>query len=163
MKYRVFQGVIIGLIVSSTVGAQSTRKRACFRLPLADATLAGKISILPLYGPPNFGEDPSRDAREAVPVLVLRKPIEACDDSMDVIFAVVRGPTRHIHLEFNFKVDERVLTRGNMVVRGRLMPKLTANDLTRIHMLVHSVSRQRKDGTLVSVYQDSIMWHDRHD
>jgi hypothetical protein len=163
MMHRAFQGFIIGLIVSSAVGAQSTYKRACVHLPLADATLSGKISILPLYGPPNFGEDPLRDAREAVPVLVLRKPIEACDDSMGVIFAVVRGPTRHIHLDFNFKIDERLLTRGNVVVRGRLLPKLTANDLTRIHMLVRSVSRQRKDGTLVSVYQDSITWHNSHD
>lgn len=158
MKYRAFQSAIIGLLSSSTAGVQSTHKRVCFHYSSAVATLSGRISILALYGPPNFGEDTLRDAREAVPVLVLRNPIEACADSTGISASVVRRPTRRILLVFNFKIDEKALTQGNVVVRGRLMPKLTANDLTRIHMLVLSVSRQQKVGTLVSVYLDSITW-----
>lgn len=37
--------------------------------------LAGKVTLETFYGPPNYGENPETDSREAQTILVLAKPI----------------------------------------------------------------------------------------
>jgi hypothetical protein len=37
--------------------------------------LKGTLSVKTYYGPPNYGENPETDAKEALPVLILKEPV----------------------------------------------------------------------------------------
>ena len=40
--------------------------------------LKGTLSVKTYYGPPNYGENPDTDTKEALPILVLSKPVSVC-------------------------------------------------------------------------------------
>lgn len=63
---------ICGLILS---GASQAAGHACFAYEPAIVTLQGTITRHMEYGPPNFGEDPTRDAKEIYWFLNLDQPI----------------------------------------------------------------------------------------
>jgi hypothetical protein len=56
--------------VSSDVSA-----RECLDYEPAIVTIQGSVSLKPAYGPPGFGEDPKRDAREDYLALTLDAPV----------------------------------------------------------------------------------------
>ncbi|MDH4043569.1 MAG: DUF4431 domain-containing protein [Gemmatimonadota bacterium] len=64
---------------------------ACVRGPAGQATclhyepkveeLGGTLQVVDRFGPPNYGEDTTRDERLKVPILRLRAPVDICGDS----------------------------------------------------------------------------------
>jgi hypothetical protein len=72
MKISIFRALVaigVAFPVSSAVSAG-----ACLEYEPAVVTIQGSVSLKPAYGPPGFGEDPKRDAREDYLALTFDTP-----------------------------------------------------------------------------------------
>jgi hypothetical protein len=63
------------LLASSLLLPLSAASATCLHYLGAPVTLIGTVTLRTFYGPPNYGENPSTDARETQAILLLDKPI----------------------------------------------------------------------------------------
>jgi uncharacterized protein DUF4431 len=55
--------------------AQKTQEKEWLSYQPTVVKLKGTLSVKTYYGPPNYGENPDTDAKEELPILILKKPI----------------------------------------------------------------------------------------
>jgi hypothetical protein len=69
-------GVLRALIVVGATSLVSSAVLAgeCLDYEPAIVTIEGRVSLMPAYGPPGFGEDPDHDAREDYLALAFNPP-----------------------------------------------------------------------------------------
>lgn len=114
--------------------------RACYVLDSkAHIALTGRLAEEEHLGPPGYGETPSRDLRDTIPVLVLARPLHTCP--LDVPYAegdstglwVDRIELRHVSWSARSQLGRRV------TVYGTLASQTWGSDYLPVELYVDSV------------------------
>jgi hypothetical protein len=129
---RLFICLSVAAFLTGGACAASGPNAACVSIETGGVVLQGQVRRELHYGPPGFGEDPKRDARFKIPMLVLDRPIDVClgtepglDDSpLDGIAKIqlVGLPSG--------------VTDGELRVRGTLSRAVSASHFTPVILVV---------------------------
>ena len=106
--------------------------------------LKGKLTIRVYYGPPNYGENPDTDTKEALPVLILSKPVNVRgnpDPKAGFNRKSVEG-VREIELVLTMPHKEFIGKR--VLVKGTLFHAFTGHHHTDVLMDVRSIRLAQK-------------------
>lgn len=105
-------------------------------------TLHGKLITEHKWGPPNFGETPSKDEKVKVYILALDDTVSVNlseGGSPDSPKNVVSGVSR-IQLDFPVKSEFKKFVGERVVVNGQLLEGLSPSEYTKIVIRVNAVS-----------------------
>lgn len=76
------------VVIMTAINSLPATAAECLSYEPAKVTVTGTLSLTQFYGPPNYGEDPSHDRKDYLPVLTLDKPFcvdaNTSVDSFDV-------------------------------------------------------------------------------
>ncbi len=129
---------LVVLVWTCCAQAGDTRQRWVPYEP-AVVELRGTLKVCERYGPPGYGEDPERDQRMRVPVLILSNPINVRGDpAAEVNIESVRG-VRELQLVFLRAMNYSSLVGSQVVVRGKLSHAVSGHHFTPVVMIVESL------------------------
>ncbi len=103
--------------------------------------LKGTLRLNHYYGPPNYGENPKTDAREALPILILSKPVNVRgnpDPKAGFDKKSVKG-ARKIQLVLTTPYKEFI--GKTVIVKGTLFHAFTGHHHTDVLMDVRSIKK----------------------
>jgi hypothetical protein len=103
--------------------------------------LEGTLTIKTYYGPPNYGEHPKTDSKEAQWILRLNEPVDVIGDDRYPETMSVHG-IRYIQLVLLGRQSE--LIGRKVLAKGTLFHALTAHHHTDVLMDVQSISPRPK-------------------
>ena len=129
---------VLTALAQFEIGAQNRR---WLSYEPATVELEGRLISEWKYGPPNFGEDPKRDQRVKVPILVLTTRVNVRANPADATNAVAVRNVRRIQLVLS-DVGYRELMGRDVVVKGSLFHSFTGHHYTDVLMDVRSIHRK---------------------
>ena len=101
---------IFALCLISTASTEAQRRQLHYEPE--KVTLTGRIVSRTFYGPPNYGENPKTDSREAQYILLLVTPIDVITTDKETIGETERGISRVTHFFFLRRAATASRARG---------------------------------------------------
>ena len=97
-------------------------------------SLQGQVRFENAFGPPGFGENPARDQRRTVPILVLDRPIDICPGTTDEIDDASIARVRRLQLIYSHGTPRQ--SPGRTFVTGELQRATNAFHATPVTLIV---------------------------
>lgn len=138
LSHVVFAVFLCGVAVGCAAGPSSETQIYSYEPAMIE--LNGTLTTKQIFGPPNYGETPEKDARETVYILKLDTPI-----------AVRRDPNSELNLESFSNIVaiqvalrpgvnlKRELINGHVTVTGSLFQGVTGHHVTNVVLNATSV------------------------
>jgi hypothetical protein len=102
--------------------------------------LEGTITAETHFGPPNFGENPSQDAKFQVPVLVLDHPVTVLPRKGDSLNSTAYKEVKKLQMIGFSASDLQTHAGQHATVSGTLFQQQTAENYTSVLITVKKVS-----------------------
>ncbi|GIW45611.1 MAG: hypothetical protein KatS3mg077_2893 [Candidatus Binatia bacterium] len=135
---------LVVVVALSPIAAHARTRDKWLSYYPAVVELTGTLRIVPMFGPPNYGENPESDSRLKVPVLDLVSPINVRGDpSSNINSQSFRGLTR-VQLDcYTVEMRKRIndLAGSEVVVVGSLFQAITARHYTPVVLFVEEIRR----------------------
>jgi len=110
--------------------------------------LSGTLVSSERLGPPSFGETPEQDQPIRVPFLLLKPPVEMCDDSGGRAEAREVLTVDSVQLNFTRVHDRPMRFLGETIaVRGRISRAETGYHFGKVYMIVDSAVYSGRRGS----------------
>lgn len=116
----------------------SDAQAACVKLDIQQVRLAGTVTPVLFYGPPNYGEDPVHDAKEVAAVLKLDQPISICPD-LSANSAPPDSPVQETQMIFRDPPYGRQWNGKRVIASGTLFAAQTGHHHTPVMFDVRDV------------------------
>lgn len=100
--------------------------------------LNGTLSVKTYYGPPNYGENPDTDTKEALPVLVLSKPVNVRGNPDPKAGFDRRSVEDVREIQLVLTTPHKEFIGKTVLVKGTLFHAFTAHHHTDVLMDVRS-------------------------
>ena len=106
--------------------------------------LKGTLIIKTYYGPPNYGENPDTDAKEALPVLILNTPVNVWGNPNPKA-EFDRKPAEDVReVQLVLAMPHKQFIGKALLVRGTLFHAFTGHHHTEVLMDVRSIKLDPK-------------------
>jgi len=134
--------LIVPFVIFATCGlAETAQKKQLLSYEPAVVELKGKLIIKTYYGPPNYGENPDTDAKEAMPFLVLDKPVSVRGNP-DPKARFDRQTVENVKkIQLVLTLPHKNLIGAKVIVTGTLFQAFTGHHHTDVLMTVSSIKR----------------------
>jgi Domain of unknown function (DUF4431) len=99
----------------------------------------GTLSVKTYYGPPNYGENPDTDAKEALPILILSKPVNVRGNPNPKAGFDRRSVEDVREIQLVLTVPHKDFIGKTVLVKGTLFHAFTAHHHTDVLMDVRSI------------------------
>jgi hypothetical protein len=107
--------------------------------------LKGTLSVKTYYGPPNYGENPDTDAKEALPILILSEPISVRGNA-DPKAGFDRQSVEDIReIQLVLTMPHKEFIGKTVFVKGTLFHAFTGHHHTDVLMDVRSLKSDPED------------------
>lgn len=107
--------------------------------------LKGTLSVKTYYGPPNYGENPDTDAKEALPILILSKPVNVRGNP-DRKAGFDRRTVEDVReIQLVLTVPHKEFIGKTVLVKGTLFHAFTGHHHTDVLMDVRSIKLDPED------------------
>ena len=144
MKHFRFTTTLLVFFLLGGLEVTAQQKSRWLSYEPATVELKGRLTFEWKYGPPNYGENPTTDAKVKVPVLVLVTPINVRGTPGDAQNAAsVRGVRRIQLILSNVKTPYKEFTGKMVVVKGTLFHAFSGHHYTKVVMDVSSIEAKR--------------------
>lgn len=131
--------LVLLLLIATRGLAETTQKKEWLSYEPAVVELKGRLSVKTFYGPPNYGENPDTDSKEALPILILSKPVSVRgnpDPNSAFDTQSVEG-VRKIELVLTKPFKQFI--GKTVIVKGTLFHAFTGHHHTDVLMQVRSI------------------------
>lgn len=133
------------LILTGGFFAETAQEKEWLSYQPTVVELKGKLSVRLYYGPPNYGENPDTDAKEALPILILSKPVSVRGNP-DPKAGFDRQSVEDIReIQLVLTMPHKEFIGKTVLVKGTLFHAFTAHHHTDVLMDVRSIKPDRKD------------------
>lgn len=134
---------VVGVLSSFSWFASSDEKWLSYEPAIVE--LEGRLTLVPKYGPPNYGEDPKTDEKVKVPILELAEPVNVRGNSQGEVDTESFEDVEEVQLVFiTDKIRYRHLVGKRVVAKGTLFQAHTGHHYTNVLMIVHAIREQQK-------------------
>ena len=101
--------------------------------------LRGTLTLKTYYGPPNYGENPDTDAKEVLPVLILKEPVKVRGNPQAPDDFDRRSVENIKEVQLVLTVPYKEFTGKTVLVEGTLFHGFTGHHHTDVLMDVRSI------------------------
>jgi Domain of unknown function (DUF4431) len=119
--------------------AQTAQEKDWLSYEPAVVELKGTLSVKLYYGPPNYGENPDTDAKEALPILILSKPVNVRGNTDPKAGSDKQSVEDVQQIELVLTMPHKELIGKTVIVEGTLFHAFTAHHHTKVLMDVRSI------------------------
>jgi hypothetical protein len=121
--------------------AETAQEKDWLSYQPAVVELKGTLRVRLYNGPPNYGENPDTDAKEALPVLILSKPVSVRGNP-DPKAEFDRQSVKHIRkIQLVLTMPHKEFIGKTVLVKGTLFHAFTAHHHTDALMDVRSIKK----------------------
>ncbi len=125
-------------------GRGSAGQAVCLKYEPTAVELEGTLETVEHFGPPNYGEDTTRDARLKVPILKLRSPVDVCGDSTSALYSQsFRGITEVQLIMPEGTAVPLELVNQRVKVSGTLFSAISGHHFTDVLATVKAITASR--------------------
>jgi hypothetical protein len=126
--------------------AQTSQEKEWVSYQPTVVELTGTLSVKTYYGPPNYGENPDTDAKEALPILILSKPINVRGNP-DPKAAFDRKSVEDVQeIQLVLTAPHKEFIGKTVLVKGALFHAFTGHHHTDVLMDVRSIKPCSESG-----------------
>jgi len=124
-------GVLVACAAVVGCGRGSRREAgACLQIG-APVRLTGVFADTQAYGPPGFGENPAKDAKWQLPILVLNEPISICAGTHSDSSGSAMSSVSRVELDLSKDLSVNLPPIGQRImVHGRLERRSVMSQIT---------------------------------
>jgi len=141
----VLSAIVVSALCFCVGSAASGEKWLAYEPAVVE--LKGKLTIVPKYGPPNYGENPETDEKVKVPILKLSQPVNVRADpkrDLDAYNESFNG-VREVQLVFlTDTIRYGHLIGKQLVAKGTLFQAQTGHHYTKVLMTVSEIRELEK-------------------
>jgi hypothetical protein len=140
LSHNAALGCIVGALLSS--GISSRRTGPCLPYGPATVELTGVLKVEDHFGPPNYGEDTTSDARLHVLMLHLTRPVVLCLDSLHTRTDSIAK----IQLRVSPALRAEALIGRRVTASGYLEAQIWGSDFTEVVLWARSLQEAARLG-----------------
>jgi hypothetical protein len=119
--------------------AETAQKKVWLSYEPTVVQLKGTLSVKTYYGPPNYGENPESDAKEALPILILSKPVNVRGNPDPKAGFDRRSVEDVREIELVLTMPHKEFIGKTVLVKGTLFHAFTGHHHTDVLMQVRSI------------------------
>lgn len=125
--------------LSSNEKAETAQVKEWLSYQPAVAEVKGTLRIKSYYGPPNYGENPETDAKEALPILILDSPVNVRGNP-DTKAGFDQESVEDVReIQLVLTMPHKELIGKTVVIKGMLFHAFTGHHHTDVLMNVSSI------------------------
>ena len=139
--YKLASIIFFVFIATCDLGetAQKTQEKEWLSYQPTVIQLKGTLSVKTYYGPPNYGENPETDAKEALPILLLSKPVNVRGNPDPKAGFDRRSVEDVREIQLVLTMPHKEFIGKTVLVKGTLFHAFTGHHHTDVLMEVRSI------------------------
>jgi hypothetical protein len=132
------------LAASAILASTQVAAASCIEFNKQAVALHGRVVPMQFYGPPNFGEDPKRDRKDIVAILVLDRPIWTCDVPANETGHGGKYSVRKLEMVFSDPPCGKQWNGKRVIATGTLYPWDNALQYTPVLLWIKNMAVEGK-------------------
>jgi len=140
LSYNAALGCLVGALLAS--GTSPRRCGPCLPYSPATVELTGVLKVEDHFGPPNYGEDTTSDARLHILMLHLTRPVVLCPDSLHT----GTDSITKIQLRVSPSLRSEALIGKRVTASGYIEDQIWGSDFTLVVLWARSLQETARPG-----------------